>query len=42
MLEKGVQERELLPQSIKVLRLVGEKRLEPVRYEAEWAYLPCD
>lgn len=24
-----------------ILRMEGEKRLEPTRYEAEWAYLPC-
>ena len=41
VLKKGVLERELPPHSIKVLRLEGEERLEPVRYEAEWAYLPC-
>lgn len=27
--------------SVKILRLEAEERLEPVRYEAEWAYLPC-
>lgn len=27
--------------SVRILRLKGEKRLEPTRYEAEWAYLPC-
>lgn len=26
--------------SIKILRLEAEQRLEPTRYEAEWAYLP--
>ena len=27
--------------SVHILRLEGEQRLEPTRYEAEWAYLPC-
>lgn len=27
--------------SVMILRLEGEKRIEPCRYEAEWAYLPC-
>lgn len=27
--------------SVKILQLKSEKRLEPVLYEAEWAYLPC-
>lgn len=28
------------PHSVKILSLQAEKRLEPVKYEAEWAYLP--
>lgn len=31
---------QLPPHSVKILRLEGEKRLEPSLYEAEWAYLP--
>lgn len=31
----------LPPHSVLILRVEGEKRLEPTRYEAEWAYLPC-
>ena len=27
--------------SVRILRMEGEQRLEPTRYEAEWAYLPC-
>ena len=27
--------------SVRILRLEGQLRLEPTRYEAEWAYLPC-
>lgn len=27
--------------SVKVLKLESEKRIEPNRYEAEWAYMPC-
>ena len=41
--EKAVQEHlsyTLPPHSVKVLRLKAEQRLEPTRYEAEWAYLP--
>lgn len=30
----------LPPHSVKILRLEAEQRLEPTRYEAEWAYLP--
>lgn len=29
------------PHGVKILRLNAEERLEPQRYEAEWAYLPC-
>lgn len=32
---------ELQPHCTKFLRLEAEERLEPSRYEAEWAYLPC-
>lgn len=32
---------EVLPHSVKILRLEAERRLEPKLYEAEWAYLPC-
>lgn len=32
--------RRLAPHSALILRAEGERRLEPVRYEAEWAYLP--
>lgn len=31
----------LAPHSVLICRLEGERRLEPNRYEAEWAYLPC-
>lgn len=31
---------EIPAHSVKILRLEAEKRMEPVRYEAEWAYLP--
>ena len=31
----------LPPHSVLILRVEGEKRLEPMRYEGEWAYLPC-
>ena len=27
--------------SVMILRLESEKRIEPCRYESEWAYLPC-
>lgn len=27
--------------SVKILRVEAEQRIEPTRYEAEWAYLPC-
>ena len=30
----------LAPHSVKIVRLEAEERLEPTRYEAEWAYLP--
>lgn len=30
----------LPPHSVRILRLKAEQRLEPTRYEAEWAYLP--
>lgn len=29
------------PHSVWICRMEAEKRLEPVTYEAEWAYLPC-
>lgn len=29
------------PHGVLILRAEGEERLEPTRYEAEWAYLPC-
>ena len=41
--EKAVQEYlsyTLPPHSVKIFRLNAEQRLEPTRYEAEWAYLP--
>ena len=41
--EKAIQEYlsyTLPPHSVKILRLEAEQRLEPTRYEAEWAYLP--
>lgn len=40
-IKKGVLEREVPPHSVVILRMEAEKRLEPQRYEAEWAYLPC-
>ena len=30
-----------MPRSVSIFRLKAEKRIEPVLYEAEWAYLPC-
>ncbi len=32
---------ELAPHSVLICRLEAERRLDPVRFEAEWAYLPC-
>lgn len=32
--------RELPPHSAMILKMEAQQRLEPVRYEAEWAYLP--
>ena len=29
------------PHSVMICKMEAEKRLEPVSYEAEWAYLPC-
>ena len=29
------------PHGVLICRMEAEKRLEPDRYEAEWAYLPC-
>lgn len=29
------------PHGIKLMKVTAERRLEPVRYEAEWAYLPA-
>ena len=40
-LKDGVLEYTLNPRSVLILRAEGEQRIEPVRYEAEWAYLPC-
>ena len=36
----GVFEQTLPPHSAMFFRVEGEKRIEPVKYEAEWAYLP--
>ena len=30
-----------MPRSVSIFRLRAEDRIEPTRYEAEWAYLPC-
>lgn len=38
---ESILKRRLPPHSVLILRMEGEKRLEPVRYEAEWSYLPC-
>lgn len=32
---------EVQPHGVLVCRMEGTERLEPTRYEAEWAYLPC-
>ncbi|MFV0546751.1 MAG: alpha-galactosidase D [Bacteroides sp.] len=37
----NVLNREVAPHSVLILKLEAEQRLEPSRYEAEWAYLPC-
>lgn len=33
--------RSVAPHSVLIWKLEGEQRLEPNRYEGEWAYLPC-
>lgn len=38
---KGCIEEMLPPRSVLILRAEGKRTAEPVRYEAEWAYLPC-
>ena len=38
---QGTLNRQLPAHSVLILRMEAEQRLEPVRYEAEWAYLPC-
>ena len=38
---KGTLIRDLPAHSVLILRMEAEQRLEPTRYEAEWAYLPC-
>lgn len=38
---QGTLKRQLPPHSVLLLRMTAEQRLEPTRYEAEWAYLPC-
>lgn len=40
-MQGSVLEFELQPRSVRIFRIEGEKRLEPARYEAEQAYLPC-
>lgn len=37
----GVFEHTLPPRSVLILRAEGERRADPVLYEAEWGYLPC-
>ena len=37
----GLIEATVPPHGIKVMKVTAAKRLEPVRYEAEWAYLPA-
>lgn len=32
---------QLQPRGIQILRMEAEQRLDPIHYEAEWAYLPC-
>lgn len=39
--KRGSLTREVPPHSVCILRMEAEERLEPTRYEAEWAYLPC-
>ncbi|WP_289112943.1 alpha-galactosidase [uncultured Bacteroides sp.] len=38
---QGVLCKEVPPHGVLMLRLEGERRIEPSLYEAEWAYLPC-
>lgn len=40
-LKDNVLDFELQPRSVRLFRIEGNQRLEPTRYEAEWAYLPC-
>ncbi len=37
----GHLEMDVPAHSVRILRMKGEQRLEPTRYEGEWAYLPC-
>lgn len=37
---KGTIEMDVAPHDTKLLKLQGTQRVEPVKYEAEWAYLP--
>ena len=38
---KGEIRQTVQPHSVMICKMEAEKRLEPVSYEAEWAYLPC-
>lgn len=38
---KGVLKKQIAPHGVLIVRMEAEERLEPTRYEAEWAYLPC-
>lgn len=38
---KGEIRQTVQPHSVLICKVKAEKRLEPVCYEAEWAYLPC-
>lgn len=40
-LKAGLLQRTVPPHGVAILRLEAERRIEPTRYEAEWAYLPC-
>lgn len=39
--KKGDLSVDLSPRSVRIFKVTGESRLEPVCYEAEWAFLPC-
>lgn len=41
ILRGGIISATIPPHGVKVMKVTAAKRLEPVRYEAEWAYLPA-